>query len=267
MKFYQPDFEERLFSESKAGEGMELLKNYKVLIVEDHEFTRMGIGLVLKKEKAKSHNANINLELVGECGTAAQCLQLNRSVQPDIIIVDIGLPDMNGIQLTKALKTGDCQGKSDYGIPKVLILTSWNSEEVVLAAFEAGADSYCRKTLDPSLLYPAVKATALGENFIDPAIASVVLSYCQSYQSTQGESRASSHQGEPKNANGDYNLSPREYEVLELIVNGYNNSEIAQQLYLSVASVKVYVRNLFRKLACERRTQIAVQALREGILS
>ncbi|HAX88383.1 MAG TPA: DNA-binding response regulator [Cyanobacteria bacterium UBA11370] len=267
MKLNQAEVNLQSISTTEDREAIELAKTYQVLVVEDHEFTRMGIGLVLKKEKAKNPHAAVSLELVGECGTAAQCLQLNRSVQADVVIVDIGLPDMDGIQLTKALKTRDCQGENDNSIPKVLILTSWNSEEVVLAAFEAGADSYCRKTLDPSLLYPAVKATAIGEHFIDPAIASVVLGYCKNSQVVHEEDVSNSHKSSHSNSNADYNLSPREYEVLELIVNGYSNGEIAEQLYLSVASVKVYVRNLFRKLACERRTQIAVQALREGIIS
>jgi DNA-binding NarL/FixJ family response regulator len=176
------------------------------------------------------------------------------------------LPDMTGIELTQQLKA--IQTPTDSP-PRVLIMTMHDDEASVLAAFAAGADSYCTKDLSMTDLADAIRVTADDHAWIDPAIAKIVLKQAKMVriQSPNDETisiqRLSSDEAQGLQM---YPLTHRELEVLQLIVDGSSNAEIAKRLYITVGTVKTHVRNILNKLAADDRTQVAVRALRAGLV-
>ena len=232
-----------------------------IAIIEDHDLTRIGLQTALKEYS--------NIELIGEASNGSDGIELLFTKQPDVAIVDIGLPDMDGIKLTEKIKT--YLKSQEILTPKILILTLQDNEEVVIAAFAAGADSYCMKDISFELLMEAIKTTHEGNNWIDPAIARIVLSQAQKANSLSTDSH---DKKVAINAiNSEYNqliescpLTERELEVLQLIVDGCSNAEIAEKLYITVGTVKTHVRNILNKLCADDRTQAAVRALRTGLV-
>lgn len=235
----------------------------RVAIIEDHSLTRIGMRSSLNEQEG--------IQVVGDEATASNGLKLLQSTKPDIAIVDIGLPDRDGIWLVQQFR--ESLVSETAAQTKVMMLTSFAKEQMVLAAFAAGADSYCVKTIKFELLLEALHITHEGQSWIDPAIARIVLKHTRQgaaaavkTNATQtvtisaiDPEQASILQADP--------LTNRELEVLELIVQGYSNNEIAQKLYLSLGSVKVYVRGVLNKLCASDRTQAAVLALRAGLLN
>lgn len=235
----------------------------RVAIIEDHSLTRIGMRSSLNEQEG--------IQVVGDEATASNGLKLLQSTKPDIAIVDIGLPDRDGIWLVQQFR--ESLMSETAAQTKVMMLTSFAKEQMVLAAFAAGADSYCVKTIKFELLLEALHITHEGQSWIDPAIARIVLKHTRQGavaavkpNATQtvtisaiDPEQASILQADP--------LTNRELEVLELIVQGYSNNEIAQKLYLSLGSVKVYVRGVLNKLCASDRTQAAVLALRAGLLN
>jgi DNA-binding NarL/FixJ family response regulator len=210
------------------------------------------------------------IEVVGEAANAVEGLHMLKTVQPDIAIVDIGLPDKDGIELTRELKSSS--NNPDVGT-KVLILTLRDNKEAVLAAFAAGADSYCMKDIGFDNLLEAVKVTYNGNAWIDPAIARIVLQQAQQ-QPPKPDLTKLEPENTPKNPAIEddldiidpYTLTERELEVLQLIVEGCSNAVIAERLYITVGTVKTHVRNILNKLSADDRTQAAVRALRSGLV-
>lgn len=235
----------------------------RVAIIEDHSLTRIGMRSSLNEQEG--------IQVVGDEATASNGLKLLQSTKPDIAIVDIGLPDRDGIWLVQQFR--ESLVSETTAQTKVIMLTSFAKEQMVLAAFAAGADSYCVKTIKFELLLEALHITHEGQSWIDPAIARIVLKHTRQGaaaavkpNATQtvtisaiDPEQASILQADP--------LTNRELQVLELIVQGYSNNEIAQKLYLSLGSVKVYVRGVLNKLCASDRTQAAVLALRAGLLN
>lgn len=235
----------------------------RVAIIEDHSLTRIGMRSSLNEQEG--------IQVVGDEATASNGLKLLQSTKPDIAIVDIGLPDRDGIWLVQQFR--ESLVSETAAQTKVMMLTSFAKEQMVLAAFAAGADSYCVKTIKFELLLEALHITHEGQSWIDPAIARIVLKHTRQGaaaavkpNATQtvtisaiDPEQASILQADP--------LTNRELQVLELIVQGYSNNEIAQKLYLSLGSVKVYVRGVLNKLCASDRTQAAVLALRAGLLN
>ncbi len=236
----------------------------RVVLIEDHDLSRVGLIAALQRVEG--------IEVVGDAANARQGLQILETTQPDVAIVDIGLPDLDGIELTQQFKKGDRFAKST----KVLILTMHNREDSVLAAFAAGADSYSLKDVSLDNLVQAIQVTNEGNSWIDPAIARVVLKQARQ----PGTSFPASPP--PNNFSGgiaidtvapEYRhlletdpLTERELEVLELIVAGCNNAQIAEKLYITVGTVKTHVRSILNKLCADDRTQAAVRALRSGLV-
>lgn len=235
----------------------------RVAIIEDHSLTRIGMRSSLNEQEG--------IQVVGDEATASNGLKLLQSTKPDIAIVDIGLPDRDGIWLVQQFR--ESLVSETAAQTKVMMLTSFAKEQMVLAAFAAGADSYCVKTIKFELLLEALHITHEGQSWIDPAIARIVLKHTRQGAAAMVKpnatqtvtisaidpEQASILQADP--------LTNRELEVLELIVQGYSNNEIAQKLYLSLGSVKVYVRGVLNKLCASDRTQAAVLALRAGLLN
>ncbi|MBD2301935.1 response regulator transcription factor [Nostoc sp. FACHB-87] len=237
------------------------MSKIRIVLIEDHDLTRVGIRTALQQRD--------EIEVLGEAGNAAEGLKLLRILQPDIAIVDIGLPDKDGIALTreiKAIATGE-------DATKVLILTLRDNKEAVLAAFAAGADSYCMKDIKFDNLLEAVRVTYNGNAWIDPAIARIVLQQAQE-NSPKQETVAQENKNIPQNQDfgeseeiiDPYTLTERELEVLQLIVEGCSNAVIAERLYITVGTVKTHVRNILNKLCADDRTQAAVRALRSGLV-
>jgi DNA-binding NarL/FixJ family response regulator len=232
-----------------------------VVLIEDHDLTRTAL-------KAALQQADINV--VGEAATGLQGLSLLQSTQPDVAIVDIGLPDIDGIELIQRFQ------KSQASPPatRILMLTMHDSEPAVLAAFAAGADSYCTKEIETVDLIHAIQETQAGNAWIDPTIATLVLRQVKSQvKATEKASPAAPNTVEIRSVEPEYAqiietypLTERELEVLELIVAGCSNAEIAEKLYVTVGTVKTHVRNLLNKLGASDRTQAAVRALRSGLI-
>lgn len=221
------------------------MNHIRVVLIEDCDLTRMALKTALRERS--------EVDCIGEAATGKEGLQSIRKLTPDVAIVDIGLPDLDGIALTRQLK-------STPTTTKVLILTLQDNEEAVMAAFAAGADSYCMKDTKLEWLLDAIDTTHQGNAWIDPAIARIVLSCARNDNLARENS--------PTNTNltEGYSLTERELEVLQLIVEGYSNADIAKALYITVGTVKTHVRNILNKLCANDRTQAAVQALRSGIV-
>lgn len=238
------------------------MNKIRIALIEDHDLTRVGIRTALLQKE--------EIEVVGEAANATEGLNMLKKVQPDIAIVDIGLPDKDGIELTKELKSTS----NGADLPtKVLILTLRDNKEAVLAAFAAGADSYCMKDIKFDNLLEAVKVTYNGNAWIDPAIARIVLQQAQqqppkSDTTTVEAKKSITHPQTEDNLDtiNPYTLTERELEVLQLIVEGCSNAVIAERLYITVGTVKTHVRNILNKLCADDRTQAAVRALRSGLV-
>ena len=237
------------------------MSKIRVALIEDHDLTRVGIRTALLQKD--------EIEVVGEAANAAEGMKLLKTLQPDVAIIDIGLPDKDGIELTREVKS---VGTQEFAT-KVLILTLQDNKEAVLAAFAAGADSYCMKDIRFDNLLEAVRVTYNGNAWIDPAIARIVLQQAQ-----QNPPKLESGGFDNKNTNQQseleentetidpYTLTERELEVLQIIVEGCSNAVIAERLYITVGTVKTHVRNILNKLCADDRTQAAVRALRSGLV-
>jgi two-component system, NarL family, response regulator LiaR len=233
-------------------------KEISVALVEDHALTRMGLRAAFRQS---------GLRCVGEAENGRRGLTLIREMGPDVAVVDVGLPDIDGIEMIQRLKQEDPSNKT-----KILMLTMHDSEKAVLAAFAAGADAYCTKEISTSNLITAIQETQAGNAWIDPAIASIVLSQVKS-NPTAGE-RFNRKTVEIKAVDPEYEqiidaypLTGRELEILECIVSGCSNAQIAEKLFVTVGTVKTHVRNILNKLGASDRTQAAVRALRAGLIS
>lgn len=233
-----------------------------VALIEDHDLTRVGLKAALQRQEG--------IRVIGEAANAGQGLKLLETSKPDVAIVDIGLPDMDGIELTRRFKQSHPEPTEER--TKVLILTMHDSEDSVLAAFAAGADSYCMKDISTDRLVEALKSTYGGNSWIDPAIASIVLRQMRqspaSSEAIEAAKKVSIGAVEPEYEQllENYPLTERELEVLELIVAGCSNAAIAEKLYITVGTVKTHVRNILNKLCADDRTQAAVLALRSGLI-
>ncbi|MEI6331841.1 MAG: response regulator [Pseudanabaena sp.] len=228
------------------------MSSIRVVLIEDHDLTRMGMKIALQQQG--------ELVFVGEAATGAEGVSLVNSQHPDVAIVDLGLPDMDGVEVTRQIKAAAIEsGRAT----KVLILTLTDSQETVLAAFAAGADSYCIKDISSENLVQALKLTSEGNSWIDPAIASIVLQQVRRREATVEIDAA---EADYKQVLAATPLTERELEVLSEIVNGNSNAEIAERLYITVGTVKTHVRNILNKLCADDRTQAAVRALRAGLV-
>jgi DNA-binding NarL/FixJ family response regulator len=237
------------------------MNDIRVALVEDHDVVRIGLRTVLQSQAG--------IEVVGEAINGPQWLALLQTTPLDVALVDIGLPGMDGIELTQQLR--QFQQEQQGAQTKVLILTMQGSEETVLASFAAGADSYCMKDIGVEQLVEAIRMTHSGHAWIDPAIASIVLR-----QMRQGMKHppAQKRTTEIRSVEPEYEqvlaadpVTEREREVLELMVAGCTNIVIADRLFITVGTVKTHVRNILAKLCASDRTEAAVRALRSGIIS
>ena len=238
------------------------MSKIRVALIEDHDLTRVGIRTALQQRS--------EIEFVGEAANAAEGLKLLDTSKPDVGIVDIGLPDIDGIELTRRFK--EAQVTEEEQPTKILVLTLQDNEDAVLAAFAAGADSYCMKNISFDNLLEAIQVTNEGNAWIDPAIAKIVLNKTRTIDGSTEAAAVSKtvtiSAAEPEYSQliEAYPLTERELEVLQLIVEGCSNAAIAEKLYITVGTVKTHVRNILNKLCADDPTQAAVRALRSGLV-
>jgi Response regulator containing a CheY-like receiver domain and an HTH DNA-binding domain len=207
-----------------------------VLIVDDHELERSGVRVMLDDP---------GIEIVGEASTGRESIEQAQVLRPDVVLMDIGLPDMDGLEATAAIRR-KCPQTS------VVILTGHDSRNFIRAAIEAGALGYLTKGATREVLVQAVKLTQVGGSLIDAGLLSAI--------------------GEPAVEDGVIQidpvlsaLAPRELEVLRHLANGHSNRQIAESMNYSVGTVKNVVQRVIEKLAVADRTQAAVLAVRAGL--
>jgi DNA-binding NarL/FixJ family response regulator len=221
----------------------------RIAFIEDRDPTHTSLHQALAQDD--------KIEALENAAVDAEGLTRLEAYQPDVVVIEMDEPDLNGIEVARRVKTL-CNFK-------VLILTHQDDAQTVLDAFAAGADSYCMKDKPLSALVSAIQTTAQGQAWIDPAIANVVLSQLRlSYR--RFSNAASTAQSESLNLEA-YPLSDRELQVLQLIVDGYDNAAIAIQLHIGIGTVKTHVRHILGKLSVSDRTQAAVRALRLGLVN
>jgi NarL family two-component system response regulator LiaR len=220
-------------------------KKIGVLIVDDHAVVRQGLRTFLELQDDPSA---LPIEVVGEAANGVEAVDLARRLQPDVVLLDLVMPGMDGIQATPRIIENSPHSR-------VIILTSFGEEDKVVPAIRAGAQGYLLKDIPPNDLVRAVRAAYLGQVQLHPEVARKLMS-------------AVAAQGEPpvsQPAAPFAELTEREVEVLRLIAGGLNNREIADRLVISDKTVKTHVSSILGKLHLGDRTQAAIYALRHGL--
>jgi two-component system, NarL family, response regulator LiaR len=206
----------------------------RVVIVEDHALTRAGLRTALEASFA----------VVAEAADGVTGWEAIARERPDVAVIDIGLPGLDGVTLTKRVR-------AELPATRVVIVTMVDLEEEVLAALAAGADAYCLKSSEPERIVEAVRIAGEGGAYFDPRIAHVVLARFSGSKSN--DARFSP-------------LTGRETEILRLISDGNANAEIAESLHIGLGTVKGHIRDILEKLSAADRTQAAVVALKKGYI-
>lgn len=219
-------------------------KQLNVIIVEDFKLTRVGLRCAL--------NSNKDINVIAECDNAITGLELIEKHKPDVVLMDLGLPEMNGIEAT--IKVKEMLPET-----KIIALTSHDREEEVIAALASGAHGYCLKDIDPIKLADVVRDVANGVCWIDPQVAQIALN---AFPKPENTSLLPSKSG----ASGRVPLTERECEVLKHLVMGKSNTEIAKELIVSVHTAKAHVCSILQKMCVNDRVQAAVKAVREGLV-
>ncbi len=219
-------------------------KTISVIIIEDFKLTRVGLRCAL--------NSNDDIEVVAESDNAIDGLELIAKYNPNIVLMDLGLAGMNGIEATLKVK----EMNRDI---KVIALTSHDREEEVIAALSSGAMAYCLKDIDPAKLADVIRDVANGVCWLDPVIARKVLDSFPRQETLGILKDKSSEEGRVP-------LTEREYEVLKHLVEGKSNTEIAKELIVSVHTAKAHVCSILQKMCVNDRVQAAVKAVKEGLV-
>jgi DNA-binding NarL/FixJ family response regulator len=225
----------------------------RVLLVDDQALVRSGFSLILSVED--------DFEVVGEAGDGAWAIELTRELRPDIVLMDVQMPVMDGIEATRRIVAED--------LAKVLVLTTFDHDEYVFDGLAAGASGFLLKNSDAEHLVEAVRTVAAGHALLAPQVTRRVIEQMVAGERHSlvgpAETRGPRPAQEPAPA-GLALLTPREREVLELVGTGLSNAEIASTLYLGEATVKTHVSNLLSKLHLRDRVQAVVLAHRVGLV-
>ena len=209
----------------------------RVMLVDDHRVVRMGLKAYLSTLP--------DIQVVGEAGTGEEAVQLASELAPDVVLMDLLMPGMDGVEATRRIKKASPR-------TQVIVLTSYHEDEHIFPAIRAGALSYVLKDIDPDDLAEAIRRAGVGEAVINPRVAARVV------KELHGE------RAEPVNAFTE--LTDREMDVLRQIAAGKSNHEIAQALVISEKTVKTHITNILSKLHLADRTQAAVFAWQAGIV-
>lgn len=209
----------------------------KILIADDHAVVREGTRRILEQEP--------DMEVVGEAGDGEEAVNLAASLKPDVAIIDIAMPKLDGIEATKRIK-------ATWPSINILILSAYDDDQFIFSLLEAGAAGYLLKSIRSRELIDAIRAVYSGESVLHPSIARKVLN------------RFVSASGKPEGQEPSGMLSDREMEVLKLAAKGLSNQDIAERLCLSIRTVQGHLGHIFNKLQVGSRTEAVVRALKEG---
>lgn len=211
---------------------------WKLLIADDQTLMREGLRTLLELET--------NFTVVATASNGEEAYQKTREYQPDVILMDIRMPNVDGVEGTKRITR-------DFPDAKVLVLTTFNDQEYILSALESGARGYLLKDLPIEAMAKAIETVALGGVVMQPQVTGQILPHLvkQSHEQAEEDQRIT-------------HLTGREKEILTYIGSGFNNREIAQSLYLSEGTIKNYVTQIMSKLELRDRTQTAIFAVRHG---
>ena len=216
------------------------MKKIRILLADDHNLIRGGLRLVIEQQP--------DLIVVGEAGDGRQAVSLATSLKPNVAVLDIGMPNLNGIEAAKQITEGESGAA-------VVILSMYSDETYILRALKAGARGYLLKDSAEADLVRAIRSVAEGKSFFSPTVSRVLLEdYMRKLQRTGGESS--------------YDLlTPREREVLQLVAEGKSNKEVADMLNLSVYTVETHRGNLMEKLKLNGVPELILYAVRKGIIA
>jgi NarL family two-component system response regulator LiaR len=206
----------------------------RVMLVDDHNVVRSGLATFLK--------AHDDLELVGEAGNGVEAVDLCRSSKPDVILMDLMMPEMDGIAATRAIL-------DDYPDVKVIAMTSFEEEELVQGVLAAGAISYLLKNVTSDELATAIRAASLGKSTLSPEAAKVLVQATRPVEQPWHE------------------LTEREMEVLNLVVQGQSNRQIADGMFISIATVKAHVSSILSKLQVSSRAEAIAYAIKHRLVT
>ena len=211
---------------------------YKIVICDDQKIVCEGLQTII--------NADPDLEVVGTAYDGEEVLDLIKATMPDLVLMDLKMPKMNGVLATRKIK-------EDYSNIYVLVLTTYDDDEWIFDAIRSGAAGFLLKDTPPTELIRSIKGTLEGMSFIDPQVAGKLLS---EYADNFGKSQPPSH----------YTFTERERDILDLLSKGFSNSEIADKLFLAEGTVRDYTSVLLKKLGVSDRTQAAILAIRYGLV-
>jgi len=217
---------------------MEPTERIKVLIVDDHRVVRQGLRTFLELHE--------DIDVVGEADDGLAAVEKVSQLKPDVVLMDLVMPQLDGISATrqvKALGTG----------AKVIALTSFTEDDKVFPAIQAGAASYLLKDVSPDDLVEAIRAVHRGEARLHPDIARKLMEQVAQQSSPRRDTPAEE-------------ITERERDVIRLVAQGRSNHEIAQELFISEKTVKTHISNILNKLNLEDRTQLAIYAIRKGLV-
>ncbi len=209
----------------------------KVIICDDQAIIRDGLEMLLNLEK--------DIEVVGQAQDGAEAVELTAQHQPDLVLMDLKMPGMNGIEATRQIRT-------HYPAVSVLVLTTYDDDEWVFDAIRAGASGYLLKDTPREEVIKAIRGTVEGKSFVDPAVAGKLMG------------QVAGQQAQPASLITD-KLTGREVDVLRLLARGFTNADIAARLHLSEGTVRNHVSAIFAKLDVSDRTQAAVIAIQHGL--
>ncbi|MFN8470519.1 MAG: response regulator transcription factor [Caldilineaceae bacterium] len=207
------------------------MKPIRVLLVDDHPVVRAGIEGILSSQT--------DIEVVGEASDGTEAIALNQTLQPDVILMDLQMPEMDGVTAIKAI----CEQANP---PHILVLTTYDTDADIVQAIQAGATGYLLKDTPREDFFAAVRQVAKGESVLTPVVASRLMARMRAPAEEQ--------------------LSERELEVLALVAQGHSNQDIARQLHISTATVKTHLIHIYGKLRVSDRTAAVTTALEKGIL-
>lgn len=214
----------------------------RVLIVDDHTLFRRGLRGLLETQE--------DIEVVGEAANGLEAVEKTRELMPDLILMDIWMPQCNGLEATRRIK-------QEMPYVRIVVLTVSDDDYTLFEAIKAGAQGYLLKDLDPEELFTLIRGVMRGEAPISRSLAARILNeFARNVRRDEGLGQI-----QPPL------LTQREKEVLQLLVEGYTNKEIAQKLNIAENTVKNHLRNIMEKLHLQNRVQLAVYALKKGIVS
>lgn len=225
------------------------MNKYSILIVEDHSLTRFGLKTAFETEE--------NIINVFEAPNAQIAFDIIEKETIDIVIMDLGLPDIDGLEATKVIK-------QKHPKIKIIILSSHENGEEVIKSLRAGAASYCTKDIEPEKLIYTVDSVMKGAAWFDPKVAKYVLNAIG--QADFEKIQIAPNEEATPITNNEINLTSREKQVLALIADGSTNNEIAQKLNVSINTTKVHVCKILQKLSVNDRTQAAIKAMKNNLI-